>query len=140
MSKLKTSISLMSCRCGMCGSECEGAGAGSSVHLSSPDKGESVFCSDHCFALHRRQVYRQSGPRAADSAPAPAAPPPPRPRLSVKPDHLLKMSARERQRQSARHALDPGRGQHRPGRHRAQLGCYRPARSRRRSDHGIGMK
>ena len=45
----------------MCGSECEGAGAGSSVHLSSPDKGESVFCSDHCFALHRRQVYRQSG-------------------------------------------------------------------------------
>ena len=64
-----------------------------------------MFCSDQCFSLHRRQVYRQSDRKqnshVSDRKQTPHVSVPrdiQKPRLSVKPDYLLKMTTREKQR------------------------------------------
>lgn len=97
------------CRCSWCEGECD---TSSSIHISSPDRGESRFCSDQCFSLHRRQVYRQSDRKqnshVSDRKQNPHVSVPrdiQKPRLSVKPDHLLKMTTREKQR-TLRHSVE----------------------------------
>ena len=83
--------------CGWCEAECDPATAVLPTTNTSGTT-SNTFCSDQCFAQYRRKVYRLEQDQSPVNLSVSAGLSPPKPRLSVKPDHLLKMSSREKQR------------------------------------------
>ena len=95
------SLLYFSC-CSWCSRDCS-----NNSTFQSSDTDNLNFCSEKCFAAHRRDVYRKSDKKSTSGLVNSSTKKSfIKPRLTVKPDHMLKISSKERHhQQSLRHVL-----------------------------------